>query len=439
MKKEQYIPTVTPGISVGQNGHLYYDGADTVVLAEKYGSPFYLMSENTVRANCRRHLGALRTHLGEQAVAAFASKAFSCRQIYRIIAEEGMYTDVVSCGELYTAVSAGFDASHILFHGNNKTPDDIEFAIENKVGFIVADNMTELDNISAAAANAGITQTVLLRLTPGIDPHTHEKICTGKIDSKFGSPIENGQAEEITLYALSRSNIKLAGFHYHIGSQIAESDPFTDALDVMLGYLADMRAKHGYTADILNIGGGFGIRYVEQDKLPDYDKIFSRLGEALSDFCGKQSYPRPFVITEPGRSIVADAGITLYTVGSVKTIPAYRTYVAIDGGMTDNPRYTLYEAEYLAVNASHADREPNFVCCLAGRCCESGDVIIPEAKLAQPAPGDIVAVLNTGAYNYSMASNYNRIPRLPVVMLRDGADYLAVRRETFEDITSRDI
>ncbi|MBQ9080448.1 MAG: diaminopimelate decarboxylase [Clostridia bacterium] len=432
------IPTVTPDISVGQDGALAFGGINTLQLIEKYGSPLFVMSEDRIRQNCRFHKQMLNKYFGGNSHVAFASKAMSCRQIYRILADEDMYADVVSPGELYTAVSAGFDASHLIFHGNNKTPDDIRFAIDRGLGLFAADNMYELDNISRIATERGIQQSVILRVTPGIDPHTHEKINTGKIDSKFGSPIGNGQAEDILRYALSLPGIDVAGLHYHIGSQITEAQPFCDALDNVLEFLRVMRERLGFTARIINIGGGFGIRYTEQTPLTPYDEIFSSLSDRLTAFCTAHDYAQPTIITEPGRSIVADAGITLYTVGAVKNIPGYKTYVSVDGGMTDNPRFALYSAPYLAVLANKADKPTELQCSIVGRCCESGDILIPEAALPKAEVGDIVAILNTGAYNYSMASNYNRIPRPPVIMVSGGKDYVAVRRESFEHLISLD-
>lgn len=432
------VPSVTPGISVSSKGHLLFWGVDTTELVNKYGSPLYVMSEERIRENCGYHLAVLRKHLGADSRAAYASKAFSCRQIYRIAGDEGMCTDVVSSGELYTALSAGFDPLRIIFHGNNKTQADISYAIKNGIWLLVADSITELDNISRAAVNSGIRQKVLLRVTPGIDPHTHEKINTGRIDSKFGVPIGNGQAADAVRYALGLPGIALEGFHYHIGSQITESSPFADAMENTLAFLYEMRTRLGYTAKILNIGGGFGIRYTDDAPATDYEGIFSALAAMLTAFCESKKYPRPMIITEPGRSIVADAGITLYTVGGVKTIPGYRSYVSVDGGMTDNPRFALYGAIYCAVVAGKADRTPDFRCSVVGRCCESGDIIIPDIMLASPTPGDILSVLNTGAYNYSMSSNYNRIPRPPVIMLKNGSEYTAVRRETPEDVAALD-
>ncbi len=435
----QHLPSINSDISVSPNGNLAFCGIDTATLVEKHGTPMFLMSEDRIRYNCNFHKNMLNKFFGENAHVAFASKAMSCKQLYRILADEDMYADVVSSGELYTAVSAGFNAAHLIFHGNNKTAADIRFAIEQGIGLFAADNAFELDNINNIAGEKGICQPVIIRITPGIDPHTHEKINTGKIDSKFGSPIANGQAQDIIKYALSLKSINVMGVHYHIGSQITEAAPFIDALENVLEFLRSIRERIGFTAKIINIGGGFGIRYTEDTEKTPYDEIFSALSTKLTSFCNKFQYPTPTIITEPGRSIVADAGITLYTAGSIKNIPGYKTYLSVDGGMTDNPRFALYNAPYTAVIANKAAQNATTTYSIVGKCCESGDIIIPEAELPQAESGDIVAILNTGAYNYSMSSNYNRIPRPPVVMVRDGKDYVAVKRETFEYMTSLDI
>lgn len=427
---------LTPGLSRTSDGQLTYDGCDCAASARRYGTPLYLMSEDTVRHSCRRHLEALRRHMGASSVTAYAGKALSCRQIYRIMSDEGMYADAVSAGELYTARSADFDMSHIIFHGNCKTPADIDYAISLGVGLIVADSTPELELVSHAAGAHGRRQAVLLRLTPGIDPHTHKKISTGQLDSKFGLP--PSCVHDAVELALGLPGIQLRGVHYHIGSQIAAREPFCDALEHVLTTLSELRDSLGFEAELLNIGGGFGVRYTEGDTAADLDAIFSALGRRLDAFCLETDYPRPTVITEPGRSIVADAGITLYTVGAVKRSDAGTLYVAVDGGMTDNPRYTLYGAEYTALAVTSQGRGETVDSAIVGRCCESGDILIPHAHLPRVAPGDIVAVLNTGAYNYSMASNYNRIPRPPIVMLRGGEPYVAVRRERVEDVAALD-
>ena len=429
---------ICDNISVNEKGHLTFAGYDTVELAEKYGTPLYLMDEDKIREHVRAYKTAMAEYFPKGSMPEFASKAFSCKQIYRIMAEEGIDIDVVSPGEIYTAVKAGFPMENSFFHGNNKTDDDIRFAIENKVGCFVVDGEDELLALDRIAGEMGVKQDILLRITPGIDPHTHKKISTGSVDSKFGTAIETGQAMEIVKKALSLNNINLCGFHCHVGSQVFDIQPFTDASEIMLDFIADVRDTLGYTAEILNLGGGLGVRYTEADPEIDYGEKIKEIAEILNCQCEKLNLPVPKILMEPGRSLVADAGMTLYTVGSVKEITGYKNYVSIDGGMTDNPRYTLYESPYTVILASRANDEKNYTATVAGRCCESGDLIQENVKMPKPIRGEILAVLTTGAYNYSMASNYNRVGRPPVVMLNSKQDYIAVRRETLKDICALD-
>lgn len=429
---------ICDNISVNEKGHLTFAGYDTVDLAEKYGTPLYLMDEDKIREHVRAYKTAMAEYFPAGSMPEFASKAFSCKQIYRIMAEEGIDIDVVSPGEIYTAVAAGFPMENSFFHGNNKTDSDIRFAIENKVGCFVVDNEDELFALNRIAGEMGKMQNILLRVTPGIDPHTHKKISTGSVESKFGTAIETGQAIEIVKKALELQNVKLCGFHCHVGSQIFESQPFTDASEIMLEFIADVRDTLGYTAETLNLGGGLGVRYTEDDPEIDYGEKIKEVAEILNSQCEKLGLPVPKILMEPGRSLVADAGMTLYTVGSVKEIKGYKNYVSIDGGMTDNPRYTLYESPYTVILADRANDEKDYTATVAGRCCESGDLIQENVKMPKPRRGEILAVLTTGAYNYSMASNYNRVGRPPVVMLNSERDYVAVKRETLKDLCALD-
>ncbi len=421
-------------LGINEAGHLTLAGADTVALAQKYGTPLYLLDEGRIREKCRTYIHAMRTYFSSDARPLYASKALSFKGIYRIAKEEGMAVDVVSPGELYIALSAGMDAADIFFHGNAKTVSDIHYAMDMGIGYFVADNREELDRISAYAAEKGMQQKVLLRLTPGIDPHTFDAVNTGRVDSKFGSAIATGQAEEMFLYAQSLPGIVLCGFHCHIGSQIFDEKPFCDAADLMLTFMVTLRDKYGFTAKMLNLGGGIGVRYVETDPYIDVDATLRLVGGHLHVICEETGYPMPQILMEPGRSLVADAGVTLYEVQSVKTITGYKSYAAIDGGMTDNPRYALYQSKYTALLANRANDSADFMCTVAGRCCESGDLIGENMQLPKPEVGDILAVLVTGAYNYAMSSNYNCIPKLPIVLVRDGADTLSVRRETYDDM-----
>ena len=426
-------------LSINEKNHLALAGVDTVDLAKEYGTPLFLMDEERIRHNARVYINAMKKYMGEGSKPLFASKSCCFKRIYSIIAEEGMSTDLVSPGELYIAKEAGFPLENSYFHGNNKTDADICYAMDSGVGHFIADNREELDAISRFAGERNITQKVILRLSPGIDPHTQAKISTGKVDSKFGTAIETGQAMELVKYVLTLANVELEGFHCHIGSQIFEYSSFSDAADIMLRFIRDVRDECGYVVKVLNLGGGFGVRYVESDPHINYEDNMKGLGGEIDKMCCELGIERPCILMEPGRSIVADSGVTLYTVGSVKTITGYKSYVSIDGGMTDNPRYALYESDYSILLANRAGDEPDLTATIAGRCCESGDLIQEDVSLPTPVRGDTLAVLVTGAYNYSMASNYNRIPRPPVVMVKDGGSYVAVKRETYEDLCRNDM
>ena len=381
----------------------------------------------------------MKKYFGENAMPLYASKALCFTGIYRIVAECGMGTDIVSAGELYTAIRAGFPLCNAFFHGNNKTDADIEYAIENGLGYFVVDNEEELRAISEIAGKHGITQKILLRITPGIDPHTHKAIMTGSVDSKFGSAIETGRAYEMTEMAISAENIELMGFHCHIGSQIFECEPFCDAADIMLGFMADVKAKYGFITKVLNLGGGFGVRYTEADPEIDIEANIREVAAHVKAKAAALALDMPKILMEPGRGIAANTCITLYTVGSVKEIGDIKNYVSVDGGMPDNPRYALYGSAYTVMLANRADEAADFKCSIAGRCCESGDLLQENVMLPRPVRGDILAVLVTGAYNYSMASHYNRLPKPAIVLVSSKGERVAVKRETFEDLCRNDI
>ena len=426
-------------VSLNNEGHLTFAGMDTVLLAQKYGTPLYLMDENKIREHIRSYKEAMLKYFPKGSAPEFASKAFSAKCIYEIVNDEGIDIDTVSSGEIYTALKAGFPMERCFFHGNNKTDADIRFAIECGVGCFVIDNEDELVALNEIAGEMGIAQKALLRVSPGIDPHTHQKIVTGSVDSKFGVAIETGQAMELTQKILECENVKLLGFHCHIGSQIFESEPFITAGDMMFEFLAEVEKSLGFTAEILNLGGGFGVKYTEDDPEIYYEEKIKEIAEILNKQCKKHGINIPKIKMEPGRSLVADAGMTLYTVGSVKEITGYKNYVSVDGGMPDNPRFALYESKYTVEIANKVKAEKNFVADVAGRCCESGDIVAENINMPKPQRGDILAVLTTGAYNYSMASNYNRIPKPPVVMIKDKEDRIVVKRETIEDICRLDV
>lgn len=430
---------LTPNLTVSEEGHLLFGGADCVALAQQHGTPLYVMDEQTIRENCRGFRTVLDAEYGGNGMICYASKALSCKELYRIVHSEGLGTDVVSGGELYTALSAGMPAADIVMHGNSKTDAELQMAVDSNVGRIVADNLPELERLNRIAAEAGKTVRILLRIKPGIDAHTHSFIQTGQIDSKFGFALETGEAMEAVKAAMTYPNLELVGLHCHIGSQILETEPFAEAARVMLGLMAAVRQETGTVLTELNLGGGPGIRYVESDDPKPFGEIVRAMLSAIRETCAKLSFPEPFMLFEPGRSIVAAAGITLYTVMAKKQIPNVRTYVLIDGGMCDNPRYALYESAYEALIADRADAPRSEKVTVGGKCCESGDLIGRDLLLQDAQAGDTLAVLATGAYNYSMASNYNRNPRPEMVMVRDGAVRTVIRRETYEDICRCDL
>lgn len=425
-------------LNINELGHLTIAGFDTVELAKKYGTPLYVMDENKLRENCAVYREAMKKYFGEGSVPLYASKALCFKGIYDVVREEGLDIDVVSSGEIYTAMKGGYPLERAFYHGNSKSDRDINFAMDCGVGHFVVDNFEEIDRIDAIAAVRGIKQKVLLRLTPGIDSHTHKKISTGMVDSKFGVAIETGQAYEFVRLALSKKNLTISGFHCHVGSQVFESVHYCNSAGIMLQFMSLIKRDFGYCTRILDLGGGFGIRYTEKDPKMSFENAIRSISEFVTDQCAQLGIDVPTILLEPGRSIVADCGITLYTVESLKEITGFKNYIAIDGGMTDNPRYTLYQASYTIVTANKMNERKDYTATIAGCCCESGDLIAEDIKIQRARRGDILAVLSTGAYNYSMASNYNRIGRPPVVMLKDGHDRLAVRRESLDDLIACD-
>lgn len=428
-------------IGINEAGHLTFAGHDTVELAEKYGTPLYLMDENRIRNNCRKYINAMMEAFGEGSHPVYAGKAACFKYIYKIMKHEGMGIDLVSPGEIYTAFSQGFPMENSFFHGNNKTDSDIAYAMDCAVGYFMVDNMYEIKAIDALAGERGIKQKVILRLTPGIDPHTYSAVATGKVDSKFGIAIETGQADEFVKEAIKLENIRIMGYHCHVGSQVfdEEGSVYLDAATIMLTFARDMERKYGLKCEILNMGGGYGVAYTEEDTGVDISANIHLLAKHIKIEAERLGIEMPKVLMEPGRSIVADAGMTLYSVGTLKEIKGYKNYVSVDGGMTDNPRFALYGSKYTLCLANRMKDECDFTCDVVGRCCESGDIIQPGVALPRPERGEILAVLTTGAYNYSMASNYNRIPRPALVMLKDGESFVAVKRESFEDLVKNDM
>ena len=422
-----------------ENGELILGGVGVKTLAAQYGTPLYVMDENVIRSNMRAFKSSMDQYYGGKGLVCYASKAFSCKEIYRIAKEEGIGADVVSIGEMYTAKSVGFPMDQVCFHGNNKTRRELEAALDWGVTRIVVDNLTELHTLSALAKEKGIIAEILLRIKPGIDAHTHNFIRTGQIDSKFGLALETGEAMEGVKEALAAESVTLRGLHCHIGSQIFSVDPFVHAAEVMMGFLGQIKAETGVELPELNLGGGFGILYTDEDEPVPFGDYMEPVSRAVKASAEKLGLSQPFVLIEPGRSIVGEAGTTLYTVGSVKEIPDIRTYVSVDGGMGDNPRYILYQAKYDMILANRVNEPATGTVTVAGRCCESGDLLGENVPLAPAKPGDLLAVFATGAYNYSMASRYNRVGIPPVVMVKDGASRVIVRGESLEDLVRNDL
>lgn len=423
---------------INRNGHLEIGGVDTVELAERFGTPLYVMDEALIRRRCREFIDAFRS-TGMPFEVSYASKAFCVKAMVRLVEEEGLSLDVVSDGELYTALEAGFPAERIHFHGNNKTPEEIAMGLDAGIGCFVIDNFTEIGLLNAMAGERGVRAKALLRVTPGVEAHTHEFISTGKDDSKFGFNLAGNSAFEAVRAVLAAPHLELIGVHSHIGSQIFEVEGFRLAAERVAEFAAQVRNELGATISVVNLGGGFGIRYVEGDTPLPVSEYVEAIATAVKERFESHGLQLPSIWVEPGRSIVGDAGTTLYTIGSVKDIPGIRKYVAVNGGMTDNPRPALYGAVYESMLANRACDEPEETVSIAGKCCESGDMLIWDAKLPKVNAGDILAVFCTGAYNYSMASNYNRIRRPAVVFVKDGQADLIVKRESYDDLVANDL
>ncbi|MCZ1267425.1 MULTISPECIES: diaminopimelate decarboxylase [Paenibacillus] len=423
---------------INAQGHLEIGGVDTTDLKEQFGTPLYVVDEQLVRERCREYMEAFRASgLGFQV--AYASKAFCVMAMCALAAEEGLSLDVVSDGELFTALQAGFPAERIHFHGNNKTLEEIEMALDAEIGCFVVDNFNELHLLQAVAADKNRKVNILLRVTPGVEAHTHEYISTGQTDSKFGFDIGNGTAFEAIELASKQSNLVLLGVHSHIGSQIFEVEGFQMAVQRVAEFAADVYERLNVAFKVVNLGGGFGIRYIDGDTPLEVSQYVKAITDAVKNHFAQIGYAVPEIWVEPGRSIVGEAGTTLYTVGTSKDIPGVRKYVAVDGGMTDNPRPALYESKYEAVLANRANEAAQETVSVAGKCCESGDMLIWDLDLPKVQSGDLLAVACTGAYNYSMASNYNRIRRPAVVFVKDGQGDVVVRRETYQDIIQNDL
>lgn len=424
--------------TINSSGHLEIGGCDVVELAQDFGTPLYVLDEAKVRANCRTYREALKGVYPNYEVV-YAGKAFLTQAMCGLVYQEGLGLDVVSGGELYTALQAGFPAERINFHGNNKSRAELLMALKNGVGRIMVDGLMELETLIQLARETKTQPHVVLRLKPGIVVHTHSYTQTGQEDSKFGLGIKDGAAMKAVKIALASPQIKLLGFHAHIGSQILDVAPFMAAVDVLTAFMAEVRTQTGFVAQKLALGGGFGIAHNKREKPLALWETVAQIGRYARERLTALHYPLPRLVLEPGRSIVGPAGTTLYTVGNIKRIPGVRTYLAVDGGMTDNPRVALYQAVYEGVLANKMNEPLTEVVTVTGKCCESGDTLIWDLPLAAPEPGDLLAVFDTGAYNYSMASNYNRLPRPAVVLVADGEAELIVRRETYEQLIQNDL
>ncbi|SIT66751.1 diaminopimelate decarboxylase [Edaphobacillus lindanitolerans] len=423
--------------TINSKGHLEIGGTDTVRLADEHGTPLIVYDTGLIRSRARAFKKAFSDE-GVPAQVAYASKAFSCLAIYRLAEEEGLALDVVSGGELFTAIRAGFPAERIHFHGNNKSREELRMAFEQGVGCIVADNFMEIGMIGELSKETGRGMDVLIRVTPGIEAHTHDYITTGQEDSKFGFDLNNGQADEALRILSETPGMHVLGLHCHIGSQIFDTEAFGLAARSLIGKMDAWRREKGFVCPVLNLGGGFGIRYTEDDHPLEPDEYVRSMILTVKAAAAETGYPLPEIWIEPGRSLVGDAGTTLYTAGSMKTVPGIRTYLAVDGGMSDNIRPALYGAEYTAALANRMKLPHDTRYTIAGKCCESGDKLIENARLPETSEGDLVAVFCTGAYGYAMASNYNRLPRPAVVFAENGEHRLAIRRETYEDLIRLD-
>ena len=429
-------------LKINQSGHLEIGGADSVDLAKRFGTPLYVFDEEHIRNMMRVYKRTIEEEYEGNGQVLYASKAFSCTAIYAIAKQENIGVDVVSGGEIYTALKAGFPAGKMYLHGNNKLDRELEIALDNGVGTIVVDSFNEADKLDALAAKRNIKQKVLIRTNPGIEAHTHEFVQTARTDSKFGFSVNDGAAESITRHILTKPNLVLEGYHCHIGSQIFEKQSFVLAAQKIMDFIARIKKTLNFEAKTLNIGGGFGVWYNDDDpklKISDYAEYLKALIFAVKAKAEEHGLNQPYLLIEPGRSIVGEAGVTLYTVGAIKDITGIKKYVAVDGGMFDNPRYALYQSKYTVLIANRADEEKTEKVTIAGKCCESGDLIAVDVPLPEAETGDILAVLTTGAYNYSMASNYNRNFIPAAVLVKDGKAEYIIKPQTYEDSLRNDV
>ena len=422
---------------VNSQGHLVLGGCDALDLAQEYGTPVYVLDEATLRGQCRRFVAEFKSrHPSTQVV--YASKAYINPALAKIFAEEGLGLDVVSGGELAIAQSVDFPQENVYFHGNNKTPQELAEAVGTDIGWVVVDSFHELDLLDQIAKDAGKTQNVLIRVSPGVDPHTHAHTTTGTLDSKFGFSVQTGHAAEAVRRALAANNLNVRGLHFHLGSPIFELEPYRTAVDLVIRFAAEFR-EEGFELQEFSPGGGFAIAYTKEDSPPEIGDYAEAIVSTMNAACADVNMPTPRMIIEPGRSIIGPAGVALYRVGAIKDIPGVRRYVSIDGGMGDNIRPALYQARYEVIAAGKAEQEPDQKVTIAGKYCESGDVLASDIMLPELVPDDVIAVPAAGAYCPSMASNYNLNPRPPIVLVNDGASRLIRRRESYQDLMQCDL
>lgn len=421
-----------------KDGVLYFDGCNTVELAKKYGTPLYLVSETDILEKCQEFRDCFLERY-ENTRVAYASKAFLPLAMVKLMEREGMCLDVVSGGEIYTAKMAGFPAEKVEFNGNNKTRKEIEEAIEYGVGRIIVDSVSELPIIEEVCKEKGKKTKILYRITPGVASDTHDYMVTGKKDSKFGIDLEPEVIFSAVEQAIASKQVEFLGFQFHVGSGIFQNEPYLKSLEITLDLVQEVKNRYNFDVKELNVGGGFAIQFVPEEPRPPYSYFLEPIMERIEEFSKEIGIERPAVVIEPGKGIVGEAGITLYTVGSIKEIKNVRKYVAVDGGMTDNIRTELYGAKYDGVIANKMDQSKDEMVTICGSCCESGDIVIYDIMTAKAERGDIFAVYSTGGYNYSMSSNYNKVPRAPIVLLKDGSDTLIVKRQTYENMISNEL
>jgi len=425
-------------VEVNKQGHLVVGGCDVVNLANEFGTPLYLFDESTLRYKCSEFKDEFCKCYPDTLVI-YASKAFLNRALALIFKEEGLGLDVVSGGELSIAHSVDFPLDKVYFHGNNKTPEELNLALDLGVGRIVVDNFYELELLNKLVGERGVSQDILLRLTPGVDPHTHQYTTTGTMESKFGFPLDTGQAEEAVKQALSASNLNLLGFHFHLGSPVSEVQPYELAMELVLRFTREMGNKFSFDLHEFDIGGGFAVPYTLDYKVPTVADYARALTAKLNGLISELGLSRPRLIIEPGRAIIGQAGVALYKVGVIKEIPGVKKYICVDGGISDNIRPALYGAKHEAMVANKAFEAGKEVVTIAGKLCESGDILVRDINLASVHPGDIIAIPVCGAYSIPMSSNYNAMPRPAVVMAKEGRGRLIRRRETYKDVMNLDM